>query len=491
VTENSRAARRVMIALGSFAFIWATVRAFNQSIVGDEATTYIFWVRPITAAHWLVSPNNHILNSLLMRWSVLLFGLTHFSVRAPALLGAALFIAAAFWFARRISADWKIQIPLFICLVYNPFVFDFYVAARGYGLALALLLWAIAIIARWQLDRGKPVLRAAAIASFLIGLSFTANFSFALAQAFCLLFLLIWTWRATNITRSKLIAAYSIPALLVILAIPSWTLLHWQSGLLFYGARSMREMTHSIIYSVFEQLNPLLVNPLLLHYAEKLRRFWLPVIGIIILAQSLAIYARRRTLKDFQSRWLIALAWIAAGTAAISLLIHWIAFHATGLLLPIYRTGLYLAPLATLLLGALAALAIGPWRRAMIALLTLLAAWFVLSLRLSSFIEWQYISQAKDAYYNAAWYARTHCIHDVSATWWYDAALDFYRLYDRNADITEFTHDGKAIPSADLFVLHGYADRDFIADQKLAIIYHGQTTDIVIAVRPSAACPQR
>ena len=46
----------------------------------------------------------------------------------------------AFWFSRPLSDDWKIQVPLFVCLVYNPFVFDFFVAARGYGLALALLL---------------------------------------------------------------------------------------------------------------------------------------------------------------------------------------------------------------------------------------------------------------------------------------------------------------------------------------------------------------
>ena len=118
-----------------------------QSIVGDEATTYIFWVRPVSATHWLISPNNQLLNSILMRFAVLL-GVTHLTVRAPALVGGALFIAAAYWLARRISADPEIQVPLFVALVYNPFVFDFYVAARGYGMALALLLWAIIVSAR-------------------------------------------------------------------------------------------------------------------------------------------------------------------------------------------------------------------------------------------------------------------------------------------------------------------------------------------------------
>ncbi|HEV3198190.1 MAG TPA: hypothetical protein VGZ73_09790 [Bryobacteraceae bacterium] len=37
------------------------------------------------------------------------------------------------------------QLALFVCLVYNPFVMDYLVSARGYSLALAFLMAAIAI----------------------------------------------------------------------------------------------------------------------------------------------------------------------------------------------------------------------------------------------------------------------------------------------------------------------------------------------------------
>ena len=479
--------RLFMIAMGAFAMLWAIVRACVQSIVGDEAVHLRRWVRPVTPEHWQPSPNNHILNSLLMRVSVAAFGLSHVSVRLPALVSAALFIGVAFWFSRRLSDDWKIQVPLFLCLVYNPFVFDFYVAARGYGLATALLMCAIAVSARWHLDRTESPLRAAAISSFLVSLGFTANFSFAFVDVLCLLFLLIWGWRA-GVPLLKLLAAYSIPALLVILAIPSWTLLHWQPGLLFYGAHSMREMTHTIVFSVFDQLNTFLVNPMVLGWANRCAASGCRRLGVLILIQAIAAYVSRRKLTDERSLWILGIAFVVGGSAAASLLLHWICFRWFGLLLPVYRTGLYLAPLATLLIGALASIAESWRRKALSALMFTLAAWFILSLRMSSFIEWQYISEAKDAYYSAATYARTHCIHDVSATWQYDAALDFYRLFTGNTGISKFTGDGKAAPGHDLYVLQDGIVQDFIDAQKLKVVYHGETTDVEIAVRPSAVC---
>jgi hypothetical protein len=479
--------RLFMIVLGAFAFVWAIVRACVQSVVGDEAVTYIWWVRPVAAEHWQPSPNNHILNSLLMRAFIAAFGLSHVTLRAPALLGAALFIGVAFWFSRRISDDWKIQVPLFICLVYNPYVFDFYVAARGYGLATALLMCAIAVTAHWQRYRPGSLIRAAAISSFLIGLGFTANFSFAFADALCLVCLLIWGVRA-GAPKWKLLAAYSLPAIGLTVAIPLWTLLHWEFGSLYYGAHSMREMTRSIRISMFQVLNPSLVNPLLIGVGWLARGFVLQTIGLMLLIQAIAMLATRRKLADDRSRWVVGVAGVAAGTAGGALLVHWLCFRWFGLLLPVYRTGLYLAPLATLTVGALASIAIA-WRRKMLTgLLFVLAAWFLLSLRLASFIEWQYASEVKDAYYVAAHYARQHCIRDVAAYWRYDSALDFYRLYTGNTDISKFADTGQATPGHDLYVLHGAENHDFIDQQKLQIIYRGQSTDVLIAVRPAAAC---
>jgi len=76
-----------------FALLWAVARAAVQSITIDEADTYLVWVARPNPSHWEAASNNHVLNSLLMRLTTGLFGVSHLSVRAPALLGAALYIA--------------------------------------------------------------------------------------------------------------------------------------------------------------------------------------------------------------------------------------------------------------------------------------------------------------------------------------------------------------------------------------------------------------
>jgi hypothetical protein len=77
----------------AFVLLWETARAAIQSITIDEAHTYWAHVGRPWPAHWIPSANNHVLNSMLMRLAVALFGVSHLTVRAPALLGAAIYVA--------------------------------------------------------------------------------------------------------------------------------------------------------------------------------------------------------------------------------------------------------------------------------------------------------------------------------------------------------------------------------------------------------------
>src|SRR5271165_4913848 len=86
----------ILPATALFALLWAVARACVQSITIDEADTYLVWVARHDPSHWSPASNNHILNSLLMRFFTAVFGPFHLTVRAPALLGAALYIAAAY-----------------------------------------------------------------------------------------------------------------------------------------------------------------------------------------------------------------------------------------------------------------------------------------------------------------------------------------------------------------------------------------------------------
>ena len=172
-----------MAATASFALLWAIARAALQSITIDEADIYLVWVARPNPSHWEAASNNHVLNSLLMRLTTGLFGVSAFSARMPALLGAAIYIAAAWALCRYLAPALVVQWPMFAALVFNPFVFDHLVAARGYALALGFLMTAIAI-AMYAWPRQWPLTKVCAACSACLALSFAANFAFAVVDAF-------------------------------------------------------------------------------------------------------------------------------------------------------------------------------------------------------------------------------------------------------------------------------------------------------------------
>jgi hypothetical protein len=292
-----------MIGLALFAFAWAVVRASVQAVTGDEAGTYVFFVARHDPYQWLPAANNHVLNSLLMRGFVSVFGLSHLTVRAPALIGALLYIAAAFWLSKLVSFRWSVRLPLFVCLVYNPFIFDFLVAARGYGMASAFLMWAIAFPAWCYLDPGaaspKRLTLACSSASACLALSFAASFTFAFVNTLSLLALLLWAHRAAPAVRRRLLAAAILPGLALTVLLPSYTLLHWPKGQLFFGGTSLWETITSVIQASLYQLNPHLLNPLLYPVLLKTRNFLVPTIcGIAVFEACLLLFRRWRPGDD-------------------------------------------------------------------------------------------------------------------------------------------------------------------------------------------------
>ena len=66
-------------------------------------------------------------------------------MRLPALAGAALYFAACYQLARFAFGDSFSMLLALLLLSLNPLVLDFMVAARGYGQALGLLMFAMAI----------------------------------------------------------------------------------------------------------------------------------------------------------------------------------------------------------------------------------------------------------------------------------------------------------------------------------------------------------
>src|SRR5713101_4425769 len=169
-----------LICTALFALLWVITRACVQTITIDEAETYLAFVRPPWPAHWVAASNNHVLNTLLIKLFTSIFGPYHLALRAPALVGAAIYIYACYFLCRLMTAQMRVQWPLLVCLIYNPFVLDYLVAARGYSLSTAFLMCTLVITAasQWKAmtEREPPLIRPIVYASACAALSFAANF---------------------------------------------------------------------------------------------------------------------------------------------------------------------------------------------------------------------------------------------------------------------------------------------------------------------------
>jgi hypothetical protein len=478
-----------------FAMLWAVARASVQSITLDEADTYLSFVGRPAPFHWWPFPNNQILNSALMRMFTLIFGVSHLTVRLPALIGTAIYIAVCWYLCALLPARFALRFPLFLCLVYNPFVFDFLVAARGYSWAMALLLCVVAVPAA-GLSRPASTAKLCAGCSALAALSFTSNFSFAFADFAVLLLALLWIWRERGFSLRSLAAAI-VPGVLVIVMLPLPILLRFPREQLYAGATSLRQSFASIIHWSLYEINPEVATPLMVWMMQRLEHRLFPLLGLVV-AWRLALLllnrekpAQEQTIHE-QTRWLKSLAAVLAGAAAIATMLHWVAFHAFGLLLPLDRTGLFYVPLCTLAFGAMVAIPLeSRMGRASgyagLAVLTLFALHFMYSMRLTYFAEWRYDADMKKVYTALAGYNHEYCVDRVESDWFYTNSLNFYRVLSGRESFAEFPHAFFLPEDAQVYVLEANIDGKFIDEQKLMVVFHGESTDAVIAVRPGLA----
>ena len=148
-------------------------RAVTQSVAFDEAYTYLNFVQGPLAKTFAPHPgiaNNHLLNTLLARLTTGVLGTSELTLRLPALLGAALYLSAAHRLVVDVARATTLGLLALIILVANPLVADFLVAARGYGLGLALTCWALVAMIDAMPPAAPSMARLASI-SILLALS--------------------------------------------------------------------------------------------------------------------------------------------------------------------------------------------------------------------------------------------------------------------------------------------------------------------------------
>ena len=491
----------VVLCLAAAAVVITVIRACLQSITIDEALSYLwFSSREYPFTQWFPHSANHVLNSLLMRLVTSIFGVNELTVRTPALLGGVIYIASALYLAVLLTGRKLVQWALFACLVFNPVILDYLVAARGYGLAIGFLLAAIAVIANAVLTReacDEAALRKRSIwVSVLAGLSFSANFSFAIADAVTVLFFFAWTLRTRKklgkLRSLRLGAACFVPGIVAAFLICGSVIADWPKGQLYFGSNSIREMLRHLADACFEPLNRDIVHPLLLNWLDPVVTAlpWVVAFTILFVLASNEITRLRRTPVPEE---MLSFVRLVAGIAIATFLVHWILFRTVRLLLPRDRTALFFVPLWTLALGAGIVVRsrykgrdiTRAWGTLVLAATAL---YFAGCLRLGYFQEWIFDQDTKQLY----WLAndlRNRCgISDFVVDWRYNVSMNFYREAYNNLSIPEYPQSlsDQLPPGRSAYIIYLPTSQDFIKRQKLQVIYHNDQSGSAIAIR---GCP--
>ncbi len=489
------------VAAALLAALWLVCawRAATQSIVHDEALTYQFYLAgPSSELFNHFDANHHFLSTLLMRVSTTLFGFSPIAMRLPALAGAALFFAALFRFCRwAFGSGWLL--PMAVAAVsLNPFILDFMVAARGYGLALALWMWALALVAPQldvpqldvpQLDVPQPGVAApdrkpVAIAGACAALSVAANLVFVLPVAM-LIGIVIWFSARKQRTlvnapakkrargdprrRSAMWLDFLLPAVAIAIAFLLLAPLEHAAGEHFYaGAASISESLRSLAAVSIDHSGPDAYQRLAAHLVDPVAF----VLGPSILIFSAIAGWRLRNLP------LILTAIPAAGSAVLLLALHFLLDAPY----PADRTGIYFIPALTLAIVAFGNLPMLALRAAAFAIAILTIVCFAIQFDPRMFAVWQY-----DADTNRIAAQLSQIVAEnaqsrpmtIANSWQLEPALNFYREtlhYDR---LPPFTRRPIA-PGSDVYVLT-LQDRERVEELGLTIVYTGSVSKTVIA----------
>lgn len=140
-------------------FTYTALRAYGLSITHDEAGSFAIWTNfdiftCRTNPDCWGTANLHWLYVLLMKMTVGLFGDSELAIRLPALLGHLVYLFFSFKLVKWIAGGSVTNRPWlmllgFLLLNINAYLLEFFSLARGYGLAMSMMMMSLYFLARW------------------------------------------------------------------------------------------------------------------------------------------------------------------------------------------------------------------------------------------------------------------------------------------------------------------------------------------------------
>lgn len=125
--------------------LWVLIwnKAINIPMTHDEVGTAIYYgfmpIKEILTYENPV-PNNHILNTLLLKFTMSIFGVHPWTIRLPNIFSFIIYYYFVIQFLRKFISNSLLQYVGLLILILNPFFFDFFSLARGYALSTSLMM---------------------------------------------------------------------------------------------------------------------------------------------------------------------------------------------------------------------------------------------------------------------------------------------------------------------------------------------------------------
>ncbi len=134
----------IAFLVGLAVFLFILTKAHVSSFTHDESYTYNFYVHSSfmdILSHKNSYTNNHLLNTLLMKYSEMLFGSSELALRLPNLIMYLVFCVYLFLLFKR-SDPW-LRLSVFIIIIANVGLIDFFGLARGYGISIGFMVMSL------------------------------------------------------------------------------------------------------------------------------------------------------------------------------------------------------------------------------------------------------------------------------------------------------------------------------------------------------------
>ncbi len=457
-------------------------RATTQSITTDEAFTYERFVsKPFAGLLEPFDANNHVLNSLLARLSITMFGLSEWSLRLPSVMGGAIYLLAAYRLCFLLFGDTIWGFLATALLTTDPFLLDHLSAARGYGLALGLLFFAAYAMIRIASGIQHPQYAA----GVCLGLAIAANLTSLFPAAAFIIALIAMSAAQGRLKMTSFWRELFLPAALISLIFLVLPLSSAQRNNFYFGAARLADCVHFLAYLSF------LYGPIRLSWLSGLHH------GLVLLSKCAGPFALALLFASvwFASRGLWTLhrdRSCGRSSSELNACFFSLSFAVTAGLItaghifadipyPLMRTGLYLIPLTLMTSSCILYRYrnLKPIRYSAGFFAALCLAAFLLQVNSSYYAEWRFDAGTKNIvkFIRSRNTTQKHLV--IHASWPLEPSLNFYRvLYGMNWDRIDRSGPEK---SGDFVVLI-QDDQNVISRSHLQVVYRDGVSGTVVAV---------